>query len=272
MIVGGVEKLTLIDFPGRLAAIIFTQGCNFRCQFCYNPLLVMPIGDVKLIYQKDHSVIPLSDLFGFLESRRGKLDGVVISGGEPTLQADLPDFIKQIRALGYAIKLDSNGTNPEMLEQVIKEGLVDYLAMDIKAPFGKYEQVVGVKVNEDNIRRSIEILKTSGVPYEFRTTLVPGLHTLEDIDAMGEMLASPAIASATEGRVSKPASGEEGISGGAAPAEASAKAGKWYLQFFKSDTPLVNREMETKDMFTTKEMEEMAEVGKKYAVICEVRG
>jgi pyruvate formate lyase activating enzyme len=242
MIIGGVEKLTLIDFPGKLAAIIFTQGCNFRCQFCYNPLLVMPIGDVKLKYQKDHSEIPMSDLFGFLEGRKGKLDGVVVTGGEPTLHADLPAFLSRIRALGYAIKLDSNGTNPEMLEKVIAEGLVDYIAMDIKAPLEKYAQVVDCAVNTDNIVKSIAIIKNSGLPYEFRTTLVPGLHTVEDIDGMGELIS---------------------VGGPAA---------KYYLQFFKSDTPLVNREMELKDRFTTVEMEEMAEKGKKYAEVCEVRG
>lgn len=252
MIIGGVEKLTLIDFPGKLSAIIFTQGCNFRCQFCYNPLLVMPIGDIKLRYQKDHSAIPESDLFAFLESRRGKLDAVVVSGGEPTLHHDLPEFLAKIKALGYAIKLDSNGTNPEMLEKVISAGLVDYLAMDIKAPLDKYEQVVACPVDTDNIVKSIDIIKKSNLPYEFRTTLVPGLHTLEDIDLMGHL-----------------------IVGADSSREASAKWGKadkWYLQFFKSDTPLVNREMETKDKFTTEEMEEMAEVGKRYATICELRG
>jgi pyruvate formate lyase activating enzyme len=242
MIIGGVEKLTLIDFPGKLAAIVFTQGCNFRCQFCYNPLLVMPIGDVKLKYQKDHSEIPMSDLFGFLEGRKGKLDGVVVTGGEPTLHPDLPQFLADIKKLGYAIKLDSNGTNPEMLERVIAEGLVDYIAMDIKAPLAKYAQVVDCAVNTDNIVKSIAIIKASGLPYEFRTTLVPGLHTVEDIDSMGELIS---------------------VGGPAA---------KYYLQFFKSDTPLVNREMELKDKFTTVEMEEMAEKGKKYATICEVRG
>lgn len=250
MIIGGVEKLTLIDFPGKLSAIIFTQGCNFRCQFCYNPLLVMPIGDIKLRYQKDHSAIPESDLFAFLESRRGKLDAVVVSGGEPTLHHDLPEFLAKIKALGYAIKLDSNGTNPEMLEKVISAGLVDYLAMDIKAPLDKYEQVVACPVDTDKIVKSIAVIKSSGVPYEFRTTMVPGLHTLEDIEEMGKLITAPAIASATAG----------------------GKADKWYLQFFKSDTPLVNREMEAKDKFTTEEMEKMAEVGKKYATICELRG
>jgi pyruvate formate lyase activating enzyme len=250
MIIGGVEKLTLIDFPGHLAAIVFTQGCNFRCQFCYNPLLVMPIGDIKLRYQKDHSLVPESDLFAFLESRRGKLDGVVVTGGEPTLHQDLPEFLASIRALGYHIKLDTNGTNPEMLEKVLQQVLVDYLAMDIKAPLDKYEQVVDCAVNTDNILKSIEIIKNSGLPYEFRTTLVPGLHTLEDIEAMGKL-----IKGASNPTIAK-----------------SSSAAKWYLQFFKSDTPLINRSMETKERFTHQDMEAMALAGQKYVMLCEVRG
>lgn len=239
MIMGGVEKLTLIDFPGHLAAIIFTQGCNFRCQFCYNPMLVLPIGDVKLRYQKDHSLIPRSDLFAFLESRRGKLDGVVITGGEPTLHADLPEFLAEIKAMGFAVKLDSNGTNPEMLEKLLAADVIDYIAMDIKAPEDKYDKVVCVPTSMANVKKSIEIIKHSGLPYEFRTTLVPGLHEVADIAKMGEMIST---------------------------------ADKWYLQFFKSDTPLINDQLEQKDRFTTAEMEAMALEGKKYAKVCEVRG
>jgi len=239
MIIGGIEKLTLIDYPGELAAIVFTQGCNFRCHFCYNPMLVWPneVGELK--YERDHSTIIMNDLFDFLKLRVGKLDGVVVTGGEPTLHADLPDFLKQIKDLGYKVKLDSNGTNPEMLERVIGLALVDYIAMDIKAPLEKYDQVVGVPVNLENIQKSIKIIKESGLPYEFRTTLVPGLHELKDIEEMGKLI--------------------EGAS-------------KWYLQFFKSDTDLVDRNLEAKEKFTNKEMEAMAEVGKKYAKICETRG
>lgn len=202
-------------------------------------MLVWPIEVSRVKYQRDHSAIPRSDLFEFLESRKGKLDGVVITGGEPTLHPDLPDFLKDIRAMGFAIKLDSNGTNPEMLEQLIKDGMVDYLAMDIKAPLDLYPQVVSVDVNTDNIKRSIDIIKNSGLPYEFRSTLVPGLHTLEDIKEMGKLIQG---------------------------------ADKWFLQFFKSDTPLVNQEMQNKSKFTTAEMEAMAEEGKKWVGVCEVRG
>lgn len=252
MIIGGIEKLTLLDYPGKLAAIIFTQGCNFRCQYCYNPMLVWPFEDGRLKYQRDHSQINESDLFEFLESRRGKLDGIVITGGEPTLHNDLPEFAKKIKDMGFAVKLDSNGTNPDALIPLLRgvapagegvcEPLIDYIAMDIKAPLAKYELVANVPVNLDNIQKSIEIIKSSGLPYEFRTTLVPGFHALEDIAAMGQLISQ------------------------------NGKASKWYLQFFKSDTDLVNRDMETKPRFTHSEMNVMCEVGKRYAVVCEVRG
>ncbi|MEI8360905.1 MAG: anaerobic ribonucleoside-triphosphate reductase activating protein [bacterium] len=239
MIIGGIEKLTLLDYPGKLAAIIFTQGCNFRCQYCYNPMLVWPIEDGRLKYQRDHSQIIESDLFVFLESRRGKLDGVVISGGEPTLHRDLPVFIKKIKDLGFAIKLDTNGTNSVMLKDLLSQNLLDYVAMDIKAPFAKYEQVTAVTVDLKNIEESIAIIKKSGLPYEFRTTLVPGLHDLEAVEQMGQLIIG---------------------------------ADKWYLQFFKSDTDLVSRGLENKPRFTHAEMTAMATVGQKYAKLCVVRG
>jgi len=253
MIIGGLEKLTLIDFPGELACIIFTKGCNFRCQFCYNPMLVWPREDGKLQYaqsitdgaKKDHSFIEEGDLFVFLESRRGKLGGVVITGGEPTIYPDLPGFIKKIKAFGFKVKLDTNGTNPDMLAELVKNTgesglkLIDYLAMDIKAPLDKYEIVAGVALNLEKIKKSIEIIMNSGISYEFRTTLVPGLHTIDDIKKMGELILG---------------------------------ADKWFLQFFKSDTELVNHDFEGKRRFAEKEMNQMVEIGRGYVKKCEVRG
>jgi len=238
MEIGGLEKLTLIDYPGEVAAIIFTQGCNFRCHFCYNPMLVWPLKVDELRYHQDHSSINKNDLFDFLQERFGRLDAVVITGGEPTLHPDLPEFLARIKKIGYKIKLDSNGTNPEMLKKVLDEKLIDYLAMDIKAPLDKYEQVVGVPVNSDNIKESVKIIKESDLPYEFRTTLVPGLHTIEDMTKMGELIQG---------------------------------AAKWYLQFFKSDTPLVDKTLEAKEKFTYAQMAVMAEEGGKFVTLCEVR-
>lgn len=239
MVIGGLEKLTLIDYPGELAAIVFTQGCNFRCHFCYNPMLVWPVQEGKLKYARDHSPLEEHDLFEFLRNRHGKLSGVVITGGEPTLHQDLPEFLQKIKEIGYKIKLDSNGTNPEMLKRVLDLKLVDYLAMDIKNAPARYDKAVNVVVNLDNLRESIKMIIESGLPHEFRTTVVPGIHTKEDFQSMGELIRG---------------------------------ADKWYLQFFKSDTDLVNREFEGKEKFTTKDMEEMAAIGKEFVKFCEVRG
>ena len=231
--------MTLIDYPGQLAAIVFTKGCNFRCHFCYNPLLVWPDRETdEKKYEKTYPLISEDEFFLFLSSRKGKLDGVVITGGEPTLHRDLPEFIEKIRAMGYKIKLDTNGTNPEIIKKLLAENLLDYIAMDLKAPFDKYEKVVGVKVNCDDLQKSAKIVIESGLPHEFRTTVVPGLLELSDFDKMGEIIAG---------------------------------ADAWYLQKFKSDTELVDRNLERQAPFTDKEMEEMASVGKKYVKICEVR-
>lgn len=231
MIIGGLEKLSLLDYPEHLAAIIFTQGCNFRCHFCYNPQLVLP-------NKEKGPALCESDLFLFLKSRQGKLEGVVITGGEPTLHADLPEFIKAIKDLGYLVKLDSNGTKPEVLERLIKDKLIDYIAMDLKAPLEKYEASVGVPVNYNNIKKSVKIIMTSGLPYEFRTTLVPGLIEMGDISAMGELIKG---------------------------------ASKWYLQAFKSDTDLVNPKYQSSSPFSTKEMRAMAKAGQDFVKLCELR-
>jgi pyruvate formate lyase activating enzyme len=243
MVIGGLEKLTLLDYPEHLAAIIFTQGCNFRCHFCYNPMLVLPREgrDEKNIRKKEKGFSPVSpkDLFLFLESRKNRLEGVVITGGEPTLHADLPDFIKKIKALGYLVKLDTNGTNPEMVEKLVREKLIDYIAMDLKAPLDKYHLVVGVSVNCEKLQKSVKIIKGSGLPYEFRTTVVPGLLERGDFEAMGQLIKG---------------------------------ASKWYLQSFKSDTELVDANYQSKKAYTNKEMSDFAAIGREYVDLCEVRG
>lgn len=181
MIIKGIQKLTLLDFPGRVACTIFTAGCNFRCPFCHNASLVLgadtPTG-----------TIPTEELFAFLEARRGRLTGICISGGEPTLQPDLEDFIRRVRALGYAVKLDTNGYRPEVLARLISEGLVDYIAMDIKSSREGYSRVAGVDVDIDKIEQSVRIIMQSGVPYEFRTTVVKELHTEDDFHKMADWL------------------------------------------------------------------------------------
>lgn len=182
MEIGGLEKSTLIDYPGRIAATVFLIGCNFRCPFCYSSELVLP-EKIKLQPRMSEKVF-----FNFLKERQGLIDGVVICGGEPTLQKDLPGFIKKIKSLGYLVKLDTNGFNPEMLGKLIENGLLDYIAMDVKAPLEeeKYNEAAGVKVNLGKIKRSIGLIKGSGVDYEFRTTVIPTIHVREDIVQIAE--------------------------------------------------------------------------------------
>jgi len=175
MKIGGLQKLTLIDYPGKIAATVFLMGCNFRCAFCYNSQMVLP---EKIKKQK---TIPPEKFFNFLSLRKNLLEAVCIGGGEPTINKDLPKFIKEIKKMGFLVKLDTNGTNPTMLKYLIDKKLVDYVAMDIKAPKEKYELVCQKRVNIKNIEKSIKILREGKVDYEFRTTIVPTLHTKEDI-------------------------------------------------------------------------------------------
>ena len=236
MIIGGLEKLSLIDFPGHPSAIVFTQGCNFRCHFCYNPMIVCSTVDEKNI--ENHSLSGEDDFFTFLKSRQGKLEGVVVTGGEPTIHKDIKQFIKKIKDMGFLVKLDSNGTNPEVLLDLIGSKLLDYIAMDIKSHEEGYDKVVGVKADFNKISESVKIIMEGGVPYEFRTTLVPGLHVKEDIAKMGEIIKG---------------------------------ADNWMLQTFKSNTDLVDKDFEGEKAFTRKELEEMEAIGKKYVKFCSLR-
>lgn len=173
MKIGGLQKLSLIDYPEKISAVIFTQGCNFRCPYCHNPQLV----DVKL-YQP---CLEEKDIFRFLENRRGRLDAVVITGGEPALQDDLIPFIMDIRRLGFAVKLDTNGSRPRVLERLLRDGLVDFIAMDVKAPLEKYPDVVRAPLEKDNLRESIRLVIGAKIPHEFRTTAAASLLRPEDI-------------------------------------------------------------------------------------------
>ena len=173
MKIAGIQKFSLIDFPEKLSAVLFVQGCNFRCGYCHNRELVLP--------EYFSSTIPEEDIFKFLQSRTGKLQGVVITGGEPTIFADLIPFIKKIKSLGFSVKLDTNGSNPEVLKEILENNLVDYIAMDIKAPIGRYKEIIGVEVDTEKIFKSVELIRNSDIDYEFRTTLIKGFHSLKDI-------------------------------------------------------------------------------------------
>ena len=180
MNISGFNKLTLLDYPGKLACIIFTQGCNYKCGFCQNS---------GLIKCSKSQLVNKDEIITYLNKRKGLLDGVVISGGEPTIQPELISFIKQIKDMGFLIKLDTNGSNPKVLERLIKNGLVDYIAMDIKSIFDEYELVVNLtKVNILSIKESIKIIKNSGINHEFRTTIIKNYHDINKIESICEYL------------------------------------------------------------------------------------
>ncbi len=210
--IGGLQKLTLIDYPGKPSCTVFLIGCNFRCPFCYSKELVLPKEIKKQLYPVksrkaglfNGAGISEKDFFDFLKKRKGLLEGVCVTGGEPCIHKDLPQFCKKIKRLGYLVKLDTNGSNPKMLRKLIDDKLIDYVAMDIKAPGGSdptkrgsdppllppllYEKAAGVKVNIKKIQKSIDILKKGKIDYEFRSTILPRLHRKEDVVNMAKWI------------------------------------------------------------------------------------
>lgn len=181
MIIAGIQKTSLIDYPKKICTVLFVRGCNFFCGFCHNPELVIP--------KKYNKKIATSQIFDFLDKRKKLIEAVTITGGEPTIYKDLPTFIKKIRSRGYNIKLDTNGSNPIMLQQLIDEKLIDYIAMDIKNSPRKYTQTVCRKTNILDIKKSVSIIMRSNLDYEFRTTVIPTLHNAKDFTAIATWLA-----------------------------------------------------------------------------------
>lgn len=229
MKIGGLQKFSLLDYPDKLCAIVFTAGCNFRCPFCHNPLLVNKLNPSTFIDQEE--------VLSFLASRTGKLDGVCVTGGEPLLQKDLPDFLRKIHDLGFLIKLDTNGSFPDRLSAMIDEQLIDYIAMDIKNSLEKYPQTIDNYETEIiNIQRSAELLLKSSIQYEFRTTIVREFHTCDDIRSIGEWL-----------------------TGGA----------RYFLQNFRDSGDLIG--FCTFHSFTLKEMEKMKQIAQQFFQFTEVR-
>lgn len=179
MKIAGLVKSSLIDYPGKVAAVVFTQGCNFRCGFCHNPDLIA--------IDNQQSIISEQETLDFLETRVGKLDGVVITGGEPLIQPDIEEFIARIKYLGFSVKLDTNGSSPDKLARLIDARQVDYIAMDIKGPLLKYDKICAY-LNTKVIQRSVEIIMNSGLDYEFRTTVLPAFHALGDFTEIGKLI------------------------------------------------------------------------------------
>mgnify|MGYP003368000665 FL=1 len=179
MLISGFDKVTLLNYPGLVACTIFTKGCNLKCPFCHNS---------SLISGNDDTYIDEDEIFKYLNKRKNIIEGVCISGGEPLLQKDIKEFIRKIKSLGLKVKLDTNGTNPDLILSLINDNLLDYIAMDIKNIKSKYELTSGAKVKIDNILKSINIIENSGIDYEFRTTIIKEIHTLSDIDYISKKL------------------------------------------------------------------------------------
>ena len=176
----GIEKFSMVDWDGKIVCTLFASGCNFRCPFCHNASLALSEGNE----------LDIDDIFSFLEKRKGLLDGVCLSGGEPTLHHDIIDFATKIKAMGYKLKLDTNGTNPQAVQSLIENGLVDYIAMDVKNSPHKYATTVGVSaMTLDNILQSVNIIKSSNIPHEFRTTIIKEYHTESDMYNIANMIA-----------------------------------------------------------------------------------
>ncbi|MCB6200712.1 anaerobic ribonucleoside-triphosphate reductase activating protein [Extibacter muris] len=181
MVIQGLQKLTLLDYPGKVACTIFTAGCNFRCPFCHNASLVVDT------YKNEE--IKLDDIFAFLKKRMGVLDGVCVTGGEPLIQSDIEPFLRQIKEMGYAVKLDTNGSFPDKLRKLVDEKLVDYVAMDIKNSQENYGKTIGIQDYDiRNIHRSVQYLLSDAVPYEFRTTVVLEFHQRSDFESIGRWI------------------------------------------------------------------------------------
>ena len=179
MIIGGLQETSLIDFPGKVSCVCFVSGCNFRCPYCHNP---------DLVHHPEASSLDENTFLAFIRERRGFLDGVVISGGEPTLQSDLPAFLSRIKREGFLIKLDTNGSHPPVIQDLMEQRLVDYVAMDIKTDPSLYPQLIKNEIDPDCIRSSVKLIMASGIAYEFRTTCVQPFVTAETVDAIGRLI------------------------------------------------------------------------------------
>lgn len=228
MVIKGLQKTTLLDFPTKVACTVFTGGCNFRCPFCHNGTLVKD--------PKQFPTIEISELLAFLDKRKGILDGVCITGGEPLLNKDIAELLREIKARGYAVKLDTNGSFPELLEALIDEGLIDYVAMDIKSSKEKYHLLAGTDKYNEEIEKSVKLLMSGKVDYEFRTTVIRELHELSDFEDIGKWIAG---------------------------------AKKYYLQLFKDSGDLLEGGYSP---YTEEDMRAALEIVKKYVPTAELRG
>lgn len=226
----GVQKTSMIDYPGNIVATVFLSRCNFRCPFCHNP---------ELVFDEVKDDVDVEEFLLYLESKKGWLDGICITGGEPTLHPGLKGFMRKVKQLGMKIKLDTNGTAPEIMKELIEEGLVDYIAMDIKASLENYEKVVNAAVDKDKIMQSIKLLKLGKVDYEFRTTAVPELFDNEEAHSIGKMVKG---------------------------------AKKYSLQQFRNSDKVLDKLYQDKEPYLAPELQRFAKIIEDYVENVEIKG
>lgn len=226
----GVQKTSMIDYPGNIVSTVFLSRCNFRCPFCHNP---------ELVFDEIKDDVDVEEFLMYLESKKGWLDGICITGGEPTLNPGLKGFMRKVKQLGMKIKLDTNGTSPEILKELIEESLVDYIAMDVKASLENYEKVVNASVDKDKIMQSIELLKLGKVDYEFRNTVVPGLFDDDEAHSIGKMVKG---------------------------------AKKYSLQQFRNSDKVLDKSYQDKEPYLVPELQRFAKIIEGYVGTVEVRG
>lgn len=231
MKLNGLQKTSLIDFPEKICCVVFLKKCNFRCPFCFNPDLVKETKGLGEISEKE--------FFKFLQTRKGLLDGVCITGGEPTLNPELIDFIKKIKKEGFLVKLDSNGSHPELLKKLLNAKLLDFIAMDVKGEIEKYDEITNCKVNKKAIKESIELIKNSGIDYEFRTTIVPKFLKEKDLMQIAEELKG---------------------------------AKKFVLQQFRNNCEMLDNSMQKVSPYSAEKLKVFCEKIKPFFKVCEIRG
>jgi pyruvate formate lyase activating enzyme len=229
--IGGLQKLTLIDYPQKVACTVFLSGCNLRCPWCYSPELVLP---EKI---KKHPQIEEADFFDFLDKRKGKLDGVVVCGGEPTIYSGIYEFIGEIKKRGFLVKIDTNGLNPDTLKKLVRQKLLDYIAMDVKLPLSRYKELSKDKLDSKRVKESIDFIMKSGIDHEFRTTVIPDVHGKKDIQEIGEIIRG---------------------------------ANKYYLQNFFPEKTLEESFL-LKEPFSEEKLEEFKKVASLFVEKCEIR-
>ena len=230
MKLGGLQETSLLDYPGKISAIVWTVGCNFRCPFCYNTNMV----------NEQSEILPIDHVLNFLEERKGKLDALSITGGEPLIHKDLGAFIKKVKRKGFLVKVDTNGSLPNHLLALLDDHLIDYVSMDVKAPLEKYELLAGVHVNTDFVMQSVKMIMDKAPDYEFKTTMIPGLLEKKDVTN---------IASLIKG------------------------AKRYYLQQWKMDVPILNDVLRDKiTPFSKKDFLEMKQLASPFVESCNIRG